>query len=137
MTIKILIIDDNEKDIKIMKHQLANSGYENIVTALTGEKGIETAKKENPDITIIDTVLPGIDGFEVCRQIKNDDSLQTKAIIITGKIRAVDALEARSAGADEYTVKAYDFQPLVNAINNIANEYPPADKESYRRCPAI
>lgn len=122
MTVKILIIDDDEKDVKIMKHQLAEAGYEDILTASTGEEGLEIAERENPDITVIDTLLPGIDGFQVCRELKKKEDLPTKTVIITGKIRAVDALEARSAGADDYTVKAYDFQPLINVINNMANE---------------
>ena len=87
--------------------------------AKNGKEGLEKAKKELPDLVITDTVLPGIDGFEVCRQIKQKEALDTKVIVMTGVIDAVDAVKAREMGADDYCVKATDGKPLVGAVKNL------------------
>ena len=116
----ILIIDDNEMDRKIVSRFLARAGYEKIITADTGEEGIEKAKLKNPDLVITDTMLPGINGFEVCRQLrKNSGSDRPKIIICTGSIAAVDAIEARRAGANDYCVKTSDAEPLIKTVKRL------------------
>ena len=117
---KVLIVDDNEQDRKIMRRVLGKAGYEEIFIAKTGEEGVDKAKSEKPDFIILDTILPGIDGFEVCRQIREAQGQTTsKIIIMTGSVDAVDAVKARRVGADDYCVKTSDCLPLVNAIKNL------------------
>lgn len=116
---KILIIDDNDQDRKIMKRFFNEAGYENIVTASTGEEGVEKASVESPDLVVVDTVLPGINGFEVCRQIKSRRGQDQKIIVITGSVDAIDAVKAKKAGADDYCVKTIRFAPLIDAIKRI------------------
>ncbi len=117
MAKKILIIDDNEQDRKIIGRVLAKAGFKNVSAAETGEDGVKRAKSEKPDLIVLDTVLPGMSGFETCREIRKSlSSKQVKIIITTGAVDAVDAGKAREAGADDYVVKTSNFSYLVEAI---------------------
>ena len=114
---KILIIDDNEQDRKIMKRFLNRAGYEHILMAETGEEGVKAAESRKPDLVIIDTLLPGIDGFEACRRIRETHGPATpKIVMITGSVDAVDAVKARTVGTDDYCVKTRDYAPLIEAV---------------------
>lgn len=120
MAKKILIIDDTDTDRKIAKRFLNKAGYDDVVVAETGEKGIAAAASEKPDLVIVDTLMPGIDGFETCRRIREEHGRETmKIIVTTGVIDAVDAVKARKAGADDYCVKASDSVQLIDAVNNL------------------
>lgn len=117
---KVLIIDDNDQDRKIIERFVRRAGYEEVLTAETGKEGISKAVSEKPDLVIIDTMLPETDGFEVCKEIRKNRASDTpKIIIITGSIDAVDAVKARRAGADDYCVKTSDFSSLIEAIRQL------------------
>ncbi len=116
---KILLVDDDEQDLKIIKRYLSQIGNDEIWTVRTGEEGVKSAQENHPDITILDTNLPGIDGFETCKRIKEIDGLQTKVILMTGLIDAVDAGKARKMGADDYCVKTSDYAFLLNAVRKL------------------
>lgn len=117
---KILVIDDNKQDRMILKRFLDRTGYEQISMAESGEEGLKKAIAEKPDLVITDTLLPGMDGFEVCRQIKESMAPDApKVIVMTGTIDAVDAVKARKMGADDYCVKTADGAPLVEAVKNL------------------
>jgi len=118
--VKILNIEDSEQDRKIFKRVLKDAGFEDIIFAERGEEGVEKVKNEKPDMVIIDTRLPGIDGFETCRQIREScGPAAPKIIITTGFIDAVDAVKAREAGADDYCVKTADLTPCVDAVKKL------------------
>jgi len=119
--IKILVIEDNEDDVFLVKKILGDLGYQNILIAGNGEEGIEISKKENPDIIILDTILPGMNGFQVCEEIKKIGGITSKVIINTGNIDAIDATKARKVGADEYVAKTSDFQYVLEAIKKIVD----------------
>ncbi len=117
---KIFIIEDNEQDRKIITRFLNEAGFNDITVAEEGERGVEKAKSEKPDLAIVDTVLPGIDGYEICRRLKAvKDHVAPKVIIMTGTIDAVDAVEARKAGADDYCAKTADFSTLIEAVKKL------------------
>ncbi|MFH0731519.1 MAG: response regulator [Candidatus Omnitrophota bacterium] len=118
---KILVIDDNEQDRKIIKRFLNKAGYKDVVLAETGEVGVEKAKFDNPELVISDTMLPGIDGFEVCRQIREAQA-GIKIIMMTGAIDAVDAVKAKKMGADDYCVKTSDYAVLLEAVKKLIYE---------------
>lgn len=120
---KILIIDDNDQDRKIIERFVRKAGYEDVITAGTGEEGLDKTKTEKPDLIITDTLLPGTDGFEVCRSIRETHGADNpKVIIITGSVDAVDAVKAKKAGADDYCAKTSDFSPLIDAIKKLFEE---------------
>ena len=117
---KILIIDDNEQDRKIIKRCLEKAGYQEIVLAETGKDGAEKAESEKPDLIILDTMLPDMEGFEVCSRIKENQGKNIpKFIIVTGSIDAVDAVKARKVGADDYCVKTANFTYLMETIKKL------------------
>ena len=118
---RILVIDDNDQDRKIMERHLKKAGYGEVDLAETGEQGVEKAIAKKPDLVITDTMLPGIDGFEVCRQIKEKFAENSpKVIVMTGSIDAVDAVKARKLGADDYCVKTADGSSFLEAVKKLA-----------------
>jgi len=120
---RILIIDDTETDRKILMRYLKKEGYDNFVIAETGEDGVKMVASEQPDLVITDTNMPGIDGFETCRQIREQSGRENpKIIVTTGAIDAVDAVKARKAGADDYCVKTSDAAELIAAVKTLIGE---------------
>ncbi len=118
---KVLIIDDDTVDQLAIRRLLEKSGFYDVVCASTGEEGVKKTETEKPDVVIVDTLLPGMNGPDTCREIKRGSN--TKVIITTGSVDAVDAYNARKAGADDYVVKAFDFSTLVDAIEKISREH--------------
>jgi signal transduction histidine kinase len=116
----ILIIEDTEADLILIKRYLTQAGYNDIITADTAQVGIRKAVEEKPDLVISDTLLPGSNGFEVCQQIRDKyGAAPIKIIIMTGSVDAVDAVKARKAGADDYCVKTSDCASLLEAVKKI------------------
>ncbi|MEI6631276.1 MAG: response regulator [bacterium] len=123
MAKKVLVIDDNEQDRKIAERYLKKSGYNDIIMAVNGQEGLSKVNAENPGLVILDTMLPDILGFEVCRKIKDSKGPQAPVVIMmTGAVDAVDAVKARQSGADDYCVKTADGGPLLAALKNISDK---------------
>jgi DNA-binding response OmpR family regulator len=120
MSKKILIIEDNEDDLIIIKRYLNHTGYDQIIDARDATEGVKKAIDEKPDLVISDTLLPGSNGFEVCYQIRAACGKQTpKIIIMTGSVDAVDAVQARKVGADDYCAKTSDCAPIIEAVKKL------------------
>ena len=102
-----------------MSKVLAEKGF--AVTAVEkGEDGVVKAREDRPDLAIIDTILPGIDGFETCRLIKQEAQPNPpKIVVVTGNCQAVDAKKAREAGADEYAAKTMGFEMILSAVDAV------------------
>jgi len=115
---KILLVDDEPNVRAGLADILRELGYD-IIEAENGQDAIEKARAIRPDLVLMDTCMPGMDGIEACRQIKNIEGLNTKVIIYTGYINAVDVTKARLAGADDYEVKTEDFGKLLSAIEKL------------------
>ncbi|MFH1867537.1 MAG: response regulator [Candidatus Omnitrophota bacterium] len=118
--LKILIIDDEQQDIKAISTALRREGYTEISTADTGAKGVETANSFKPGLVLIDVVLNGIDGFDICRQIEAIEGIRPKIVMITGHLDAIDAKKARESGADEIIEKTPGFESMIKAVKNLA-----------------
>jgi len=116
---KILIIDDNQGDRQLVKEYLTEAGFdfEYLLTG-SGEEGVARMKDFKPDVVVIDTKLPGIDGYETCRQIKLV-APETKVIILTGVVDAVDSGKAREAGADEFTIKTANYEVFTASFRDM------------------
>ncbi len=115
MAIKILVVDDDVNVLTTVADILVKKGYK-VIKAANGERALEKVHKQRPNIVLLDTRLPDINGNEVCRQIKELGGPTIKVIVYTGDIDAVDAGRARVAGADDYVVKTSDFSLLLEAI---------------------
>jgi DNA-binding response OmpR family regulator len=114
---KVLIVDDNQTDLLIVKRYLSRAGYNEIVSAENVSEGIKKAQTEKPDLIILDTLLPDGNGFELCQMIREKhNQTNPKIIVTTGSVDAVDAVRARKAGADDYCAKTFDCAPLLEAL---------------------
>ncbi len=117
---KILLIDDSAQDRKIISRQLSQAGFSEIELAETGEDGVAKARNSEFDLVISDTILPGMDGFEVCKSIREASGPdKPKIIVMTGAIDAVNAVKARKLGANDYCAKTSDGAPLLEAVKKL------------------
>lgn len=115
----ILIVDDNPSNVEILQMRLAANDYR-IITASDGEKGLAAARKKQPDLILLDIMMPKIDGIEVCRRIKEDSSLPFMPIImVTAKANSKDVVVGLDAGADEYLTKPVDHAALVARVKSM------------------
>ncbi|MFH1395462.1 MAG: response regulator [Candidatus Omnitrophota bacterium] len=122
MSKRILVVEKNAIMFSVLKDVLEKEGH-NVSLSETGEDGIRIAESDTPDLVVTDTVLPDIDGFEVCRRIKSSRKrLVPKVIITTGDIDAVDAEKAHDAGANDYCAKTRDSLHVITAIKELVRE---------------
>ena len=115
----ILIIED-EKDIKeIIEYNLNKEGYKTI-TASSGEEGLKVLTKTIPDLIILDLMLPGIDGFEVCQIVRlNPEWQSTKIIFLTARGRELDLAKGLALGADAYITKPFSNSEVVASVREL------------------
>ena len=112
---KILAVDDNVIDITTIE-KLLGKNYD-LKTATTGEEALEIAGDFKPDIILLDNMMPGLDGGQVCRQIRADSGLRhTKIIMVSGKSMVSERIEAYQAGADDYITKPFNEDELLAKI---------------------
>ena len=113
---KVLIIEDSRTDAAIMKDAFEAGGFETFL-AVSGEEGLVMARKERPDLIILDLVLPNINGYEVCRLIKQDAELSRIIVLVVSvKNQIADITEAIHAGANDYVIKPPRADFLVNKV---------------------
>ena len=116
---KILLLADDEANIRTSLTDIFEERGYKVIQAADGQEAIKKARQEKPNLVLLDTIMPGIGGIEVCRQIKQVEKLPCKVIIYTGKIDAIDAVKAREAGADEYCIKGADPALLIETIKKL------------------
>jgi two-component system alkaline phosphatase synthesis response regulator PhoP len=113
---KILIVDEEIDASTALKLALETEGY-NVIEALDGYEGIMKAKSENPDIILLDIMMPGMDGFEVCQLLKADPaSRHIPIIMLTAKGEVNDKVEGLEMGADDYVTKPFNLKELKARI---------------------
>ena len=112
--INILIVDDEESIVEFIKMGLEAEGYI-IHTAYDGIEAVEKAKEIKPHIIILDIMIPGINGYEACQEIKK--YIKTSIIMLTAKDDIDDRVRGLDLGADDYMVKPFSFKELVARIN--------------------
>ena len=116
---RILIVDDNETNRDILAARLATHGYD-LSHAGDGEEALEAVKAQQPDLVLLDVMMPKLDGFEVCRRLKNDPTLPFMPIIlVTAKADSKDVVTGLEAGADEYLAKPIDQMALVARVRSV------------------
>jgi len=112
---KIIIIEDEELLSSLLRKKLTNLGYE-VFIASDGEKGLQAVKEINPDLVLLDIIMPKMGGFEVLKAIKADDSIKNiKVIIISNSGQPVELDKARELGAEDWLIKTeFDPQEVVD-----------------------
>jgi serine phosphatase RsbU (regulator of sigma subunit) len=110
---RIVVIDDNANDLEVTRRFLERRGYQ-ATPALSGEDGLRLARQVVPDALIVDYRMPGMDGFEVTRQVKSDPDLSTiPVLMLTGSDSAQHVVEGLGAGADDFVTKGSDVEIVV------------------------
>jgi len=110
---KILIVDDEKDIVGIIDFNLRKEGYETIC-AYDGEEGLKLALSENPALILLDIMMPKMDGFEVCRAVR--EKSQTPIIMLTARAEEVDKVLGLELGADDYVTKPFSFRELMARI---------------------
>jgi two-component system phosphate regulon response regulator PhoB len=116
---KILIADDNENIREALTYLLEDEGY-SLSMAKDGAETLARVREVHPDILFLDIMMPEINGYDVCRTIKNDPELRNiYVIMLTAKGQAAEQERGRAAGADEYIVKPFSPMEILAKIKNI------------------
>ncbi len=112
---KILVVDDNPTNLAVIE-ELLGSQYE-LQTVSTGQDALKLAEEFRPDLILLDIMMSGIDGYEVCRRIRMNSSLwYTRIIIVSAKAMVSERLEGYQAGADDYLTKPYNADELLAKV---------------------
>lgn len=113
---KILVVDDEEDLLKLVSYNLKNYGYR-VDCAVSGEEALEKIKQTSPDLILLDLMLPGIDGLDVCRVVKNDSrTSHIPVIMLTAKGEEADIVTGLEIGADDYVTKPFSPRVLLARI---------------------
>lgn len=116
---KILIVDDEEHIVELLNFNLKNSGYETLI-ATDGIEAVKIAKEEKPNLILLDLMIPGIDGFDVCKEIKKEkDMKNTSIIILTAKGEELDKILGLELGADDYITKPFSVRELLARVKAV------------------
>lgn len=113
---KILIVDDELDLVVVVRYRLESEGFV-VIAANDGETAIEKVKSESPDLILLDVMMPGIDGYEVCKRLKSDDKYKDIPIImLTAKVQKLDRETGLKLGANDYIAKPFDTADLLEKI---------------------
>ena len=110
---KILIVEDDPNIVDILKFNFIKEGY-NVLIAMDGAEGLEKALSEHPDLILLDVMLPRMDGFEVCRKVREKAS--TPIIMLTAREEEVDKVLGLELGADDYITKPFSIRELTARV---------------------
>jgi two-component system alkaline phosphatase synthesis response regulator PhoP len=115
---KVLVVDDEVYILHILDFSLNAEGYE-VITAEDGEQGLAKAKSEQPDLVVLDVMMPKIDGYEACRKLKQDPKMKdVPVILLTAKGRDIDRKLGLEVGADDYITKPFSPNKLIEKIGS-------------------
>ncbi|MCF7908243.1 MAG: response regulator [Candidatus Omnitrophica bacterium] len=122
MAKKILVVDDEAALVEMLKMRLEASGYD-VLFAYDGQEALDKAKKSNPDLIILDLMLPKVDGYKVCRMLKFDEKYKSIPIILfTARAQDSDKKMGQEVGADAYIVKPFEPKVLLDKIKELTGE---------------
>ena len=116
---KILIIDDEPDIIKVVKFRLIKTGYE-VMTAADGREGLELVRVLKPDLVLLDYRMPFLNGDEVCKEIKKDESIKhIPVILMTASTQDTLKENIQTMGADDYILKPFEPEELIKKIRKL------------------
>jgi two-component system alkaline phosphatase synthesis response regulator PhoP len=119
---KILIVDDEMDLVETVRFPLEVEGY-HVLVSYNGEDALNQARKENPDLILLDLMLPKLDGYEVCRRLKCDDRCKHIPILmLTAKFQEKDKALGMETGANEYITKPFDIRDLLKKVKVYLNQ---------------
>ena len=120
MTARVLVVDDILANVKLLEARLSAEYFE-VLSAYSGKEALEICAKERVDVALLDVMMPGMDGFEVCRHLKNDPRTHhIPVVMVTALDQPSDRLQGLEAGADDFLTKPVDDIALVTRVKNLA-----------------
>jgi len=122
MNERILIIEDDEAILRLLRRGLAYDGYQ-VDTATDGQSGLNLARNGHPDLIILDWMLPGMDGLDVCRRLRTGGSVPI--LMLTAKDTIQDRVQGLDAGADDYLVKPFELDELTARVRALLRRTQP------------
>jgi two-component system response regulator VicR len=127
MSPKILIVDDEPPIVDVLSYNLRQANYE-VVVARDGEQALDLARREQPDLVILDLMLPRLDGLEVCRILRRERDVPI--IMLTARDAEVDRVVGLELGADDYVVKPFSVRELMVRVKNVLRRTAPRPEET-------
>jgi len=119
MAQRILLVDDNTTNLQVLYQALAPEGFE-LLVAQSGEDALETAAKAGPDLILLDVKMPGIDGFETFRRLRQDEKTAGIAVVFLSAHANVESIEEAGAlGAEGYLTKPFDFDVIIAKLREV------------------
>ena len=116
---KVLIVDDEEHIVELLQFNLVNAGYK-VITANNGLDALNKLKENKPDLLLLDLMLPGMDGLDVCKEIKRDkETSKTSIIMLTAKSEELDKILGLELGADDYITKPFSIRELLARVKAV------------------
>ncbi|MCA9038795.1 MAG: response regulator [Planctomycetaceae bacterium] len=113
---RILIIEDEASLVEVLTYNLKNEGYE-VLSARNGQEGLELAQQKLPDLILLDLMLPGLDGLQVCRHLRSNPKTENiRIMMLTAKSEEIDEVIGFNMGADDYVAKPFKLKPLIHRI---------------------
>lgn len=121
---KILLVDDEQDILEFLSYNLKKEGYQ-VTTALSGREAIEIARKETPQLVLLDVMMPGLDGIEVCRELRQLKGMEDVIIaFLTARSEDYSHIAGFDAGADDYINKPIKPRVLISRIKALLRRYP-------------
>ena len=121
MAKKILVVDDSPTEMNLIMASLKDKGYD-LITAVDGEEALEKAQAEQPDLIVLDIILPKKNGFQVCRQLKTTPATKDiKILMLSSKSQDTDRFWGLKQGADEYMTKPFEESEFLSNIGKFVN----------------
>ena len=121
---KILIVEDETDMVSALKIRFEATGY-TVVVASNGQEGLSKARREKPDLVILDVMLPKMDGLTVCRMLKFDERFQkTPILMLTAKMQKKDVQQGKEMGADAYMTKPFKSEELLSTVEGLLKDKP-------------
>ena len=115
----VLVVEDAPSEMALMSHYLKAEGF-SVISAITGQEGLDKAIAQRPDVIVTDVVMPGISGFELCRALKRTPETQAVPVVIcSSKKQNIDRLWGMRQGAKAYLTKPYTREELIEAVKAV------------------
>jgi DNA-binding response OmpR family regulator len=124
---KILVVDDEKRIVEIIKAYLEKDGYQ-VITAFDGKTAIDTASQQQPDLVVLDLMLPEVSGWDVCRTLRKDS--EVPIIMLTARDEVTDKIIGLEMGADDYITKPFEPKELVSRVRAVLRRA--EDKPSHK-----
>ena len=118
---RVLVVDDDEKTVELVKLYLSRDGYR-VITAYDGEEALRLAREAHPDLIVLDLMLPGIDGLEICRILRQESDVLI--IMLTAMTTDEDKLAGLDIGADDYVTKPFSPRELAARVRTVLRRLP-------------